>query len=111
MRCEPTFDAIRDALAEGVAERRMPVDAIATRLHCSPSTIHRRLRRCGTTFAAVRGSIQVRRAFERLTTGDRVSLAAASVGVSTDHLGVMMRRSYGLTPRRIKEIAVLAADL
>lgn len=108
---EPTFAAIQQALHEGVTERRTSVGAIAARLHSSPSTVHRRLRRHHTTFAVERNTVRAQQAFELLTAGYPASIAAARVGVSTDHLCVVMRRAYGVTPRRIRQIVRLAGAL
>lgn len=111
MRSKPTFAAIQQALQDGVLDGRMSVEAFSARLYCSPSTLHRRLRRRGTTFAAERSAVRVARAFELLNDGHALSISAARVGVRPDYLCVMMRRWYGLTPRRIQQIVRLAQEL
>jgi AraC-like DNA-binding protein len=109
---QPTAAAITQALREGLEERRsLSVEAIAHRLSCSPSTVHRRLRRRGTTFVAQRRAVQLHLALGLITSGYAPSVAARRVGVSSDHLGVMMRKTYGLGPRQLGEIARLADDL
>jgi AraC-like DNA-binding protein len=111
MVSQPTFAEIRQAVRHGVAQGRMSVDAIARRLHCSTSTLHRRLRRHNTTFSEQRTEARLELAFHLLTSGYGAAFAASKVGVTRDYLGVMMRRSYGLSPREIQWAVRLAEGL
>jgi AraC-like DNA-binding protein len=111
MVLEPTLTQIRQALEEAVVGRRASVDSVARALHCSASTIHRRLNRRGTSFAAERAAIQAGLAFDLITRGCRISTVAGRVGVSSDHLCVIVRKAYGLTPRQLQRITRLARRL
>jgi AraC-like DNA-binding protein len=84
---------------------------LARRLHCSESTLHRRLREQGISLVAERNKIRARRAFALLGEGYPVSQAARRVGVSTDHLRAIMLRAYRWTPAKIKRALELAAAL
>jgi AraC-like DNA-binding protein len=99
---EPTLSQIQEAVRCGLLARRTSAWRIAQVLSCSPSTLHRRLHEQGTTLVTQINEIRTETAFELLRGGYSVSRAASSVGVSPDHLRLLMRQRYRWAPRRIK---------
>lgn len=106
----PTLKEIRSAL-QGVGGTRLSAPGLGRRLHCSESTLHRRLRERGTSLVVERNKIRASQAFALLGVGYSVSQVAMRVGVSADHLRAIMLRTFGWTPAKIKRAAELAAAL
>lgn len=106
----PTLREIRRTL-QSPDGTRLSAPRLGRRLHCSESTLRRRLRELGTTLVAERNRIRASQAFAPLGAGYPVSQAAMRVGVSTDHLRAIMLHAYGWTPAKIKRAVELAAAL
>lgn len=106
----PTIDEIRNQLraAEGnfISARRL-----AQVLHCSESTLHRRLRARRTNLPALRNEIRAQAAFELLSGGASVSEAARKVRVSPDQLRSIVVDVYKWKPGKIKRAVELAGAL
>jgi AraC-like DNA-binding protein len=84
---------------------------VARSLFCSESTLHRTLRRYGTTFAIERNRIRVVMAIELLTAGRSVASVARRVDVSPDYLRRLIVAEVGMTPVQITQAATLAQQL
>jgi AraC-like DNA-binding protein len=106
----PTLREVREVLEE-VDGTRLSAPRLGRRLHCSESTLQRRLREQGTSLVAERNKIRASRAFALLGEPYPVSQAARRVGVSTDHLRAIILSVYRWTPAKIKRAAELAAAL
>jgi AraC-like DNA-binding protein len=67
----------------------------------SRATLQRVLAAERTSFKIVRRRVQLDIALERLTAGDAASAVVREIGVTPDHLCVLVREATGLTPRDI----------
>jgi AraC-like DNA-binding protein len=90
-------DTIRHALATGRTRR----EDVAQLLYISDSTLTRVLKAGKTGFTARRRQVRLDIALKRLTEGQPAAVVARDVGVSRDHLCVIVREETGLTPRQI----------
>lgn len=102
---------IHGVLRNGRDGPKLSERQVAERLFCSESTLRRRLRQNGTTFSRERNAVRAQVAFDLLQRQNPAYHVARRVGVTADHLGVIMRQAYGLSPRRISLIARVADRL
>ena len=107
-----TLTEIQAAIAAGLRKRRGAALYLVTRaLSCSESTLHRTLRRYGTTFAVERNRIRIAMAIELLKAGRPVASVAMRVEVTPDYLRRLIVAEVGLTPVQITRAATLAQQL
>jgi AraC-like DNA-binding protein len=111
MHCRPTISEIRVALETGITCRRLTDEDIATSLCCSVRTLHRRLSQHDTTFTAERRNVQAEGALRLLQAGASVRRVADTVSLTPDHLRVVVREAYQMTPSEIERIVWLAKQL
>jgi AraC-like DNA-binding protein len=90
------FAAIREHGAGG--DRPLTLPSIAADLHCSRSTIQRVLSSGGTTYTEE--LFKARRALAAMAIGDggSASQAARRVGLTPDHLRVLLIKRFGIGP-------------
>jgi AraC-like DNA-binding protein len=85
------------------------LDDVAADLFVGKSTLQRRLAEQGTTYSEQRRQVQILVALELLTQGRSVRTAAMSVGLSADHLCVLVTQYAHLKPRQIVRACELAS--
>jgi AraC-like DNA-binding protein len=90
---------------------RLSAGQIAKRLYCSESTLRRHLRAEGTSFVKERKAARAEAAFELLKRRYPVEQAARRVGLSPDHLRLVMEEVYRFSPAAIKQMVVIAERL
>lgn len=101
---------VREALREENGPT-LSAPGLAKRLFCSESTLHRKLRKDGTSFSKERNLARARVALVLLRRGYPVEQAGRRVGVTPDHLRVVMQDIYGISPERIKLAEAVARRL
>lgn len=102
---------IQEAIGAGLQGRGATSHLVARALSCSESTLHRTLRRHGTTFAVERNRIRTEVAIESLKAGTPVASVARRVEVTPDYLRRLIVAEVGMTPVQIARAATLAHDL
>jgi AraC-like DNA-binding protein len=106
-----SLEDIRAAIEAGLRGRGAASHLIARNLSCSESTLHRTLRRNGTSFAAERNRIRVTLALEGLKAGLPIARVARAVEVTPDYLRRLVVAQLGITPVNIMRAALLADEL
>jgi len=108
---KPTPGDIQEAIAAALARGRRSLADVAQILCVSPSTLQRSLAEQETDFTSLRREIQVRVALKHLTAGVPAWRVAQEVGLSHDHLRVIIKAATGLTPLEILTAARISATL
>lgn len=103
-------DEVRAALREDDG-LRLGAEQIARRLHCSASTLRRRLKTEQTSFTRERRAARAEAALEILKSGYPVEQAARRVGLSPDHMRHVLVEAYGFSPSRVKQMVAIALRL
>lgn len=102
---------VRAALREGRDGPKLTAKVLARKLFCSESTLRRQLRRSGTSFIYERTLARAEVSLDLLSAGYPVGYVARCVGVTPDHLRLIVRSRYGWSPSQIKRVAILARGL
>jgi AraC-like DNA-binding protein len=87
-----------ERLPTSASKEPLHLHSVAADLHCSPSTVQRRLAQLGTTYTAELNLMQSVVAVKLILRGDSASQAARAVGLTPDHLRHVLRVHAGLAP-------------
>jgi AraC-like DNA-binding protein len=107
----PTFLQVQAALRAALPCGKKSIDDVAQLLFVSTSTLQRVLADSRLDFTQLRKEVQVEVALELLTQGKSARTVAAEVGLSRDHLCVLVRRATDLTPSQIIRATKLDAKV
>jgi AraC-like DNA-binding protein len=102
---------VQQGIAAGLRGRGAASRLVARDLFCSESTLHRVLRRHGTTYAAERNRVRTDMAVSLLKAGTPVATVASEVEVTPDYLRRLVVAKVWMTPANIARAANLADAL
>lgn len=106
----PTYDDVRPAIDARLSRRPLTIDWVAHELKTSRSQIQRVMRHNGTSFRQELKRARLTRALLVLLRDRKpVSQAAAEVGVTRDHLRVILVQELGVTPANLRRTAHILA--
>jgi AraC-like DNA-binding protein len=106
--------AIRDALRDCAVRpdaHPLTIVAIANDLSFSRSSVQRNLAEASTTFTAELRAARARAAVRAIYAGATVAEAAARVGLTPDHLRVVLLQEYGIAPGALRHCLRIARKL
>lgn len=103
-----TADEVRRQIEARIRYPRLSTSDVAYVLDCSRSAVQRALSKESTTFGTELQAVREDRARTALVLEKRtVSAAAAQVGVTPDHLRVLLKPIWGVNPGDVRRVVIL----